>query len=577
VNITSDDITNKANFTLTGTYSDNGIGVQSITAQGRAAVLLADGTWSVAIVLQNGINSIPIIITDILGNIREDEALVALDVVKPIMNPVVYSLAKFSLSDGTSFDDNLINADGGSAPLYFETDKLDLNGVPYITTSLSASEIPYIAFTVEDSNVNGVYTPPADLVVRQQYTLSNKVLSSWQTIVPANNSLLGDFYVVPLATEALHPNWYLSTPDELHLIEIQIEDNAGNIRNFTFSFKADFIVPEPVITAQDIGQQTFTNTSFANRSQLHNANIATTAYTFTNDTGKSFLISLSENATHSVINTVEEAIREHQVRLKISTEWQARFYNLIPTLVPQGGISTYLLRCELESDWQFISSIRNYSGTNYVIQTIPSPTYGSAQVTASDQLPADPSPSSWAAYQFDSNYKTFGTLTGFADYAPTNRDAYAYIDSIPICSENGNYFQQRSVYTYESLSGYPKNNYSSFTESATFSSSTFLVEDSLGNIITPTNGWYQIPAGETVTIKKIVKTPTIAVYDDTDVADPTTFSSYTTRQYDKTITWTVDSAITITRVHDAGATKAFAMTALSSNSGLGTRAYQVTR
>ena len=580
VNITSKAVTNSATFNLTGTYTDNGVGVQSISAQGRAALLLEDGSWTVSIVLENGVNSIPVLVVDSLGNEREIEVLVALDVVKPVMNPVVYSLAKYSLNDGSFFEDNLVNADGGSTQLYFETNRLELNGVPYVTTSLSENGIPYIAFTVEDNNVNGVFTPSSDLIVRQQYTLSNNVLSSWHTIVPAENSYFGDFYVMPLVSEALHLEWDKATPDDLHLIEIQIEDKAGNIRNFTFSFKADFIVPEPVITVQDIGQTTFSGTAFADRSQLHNADIATTAYTFTNETGKSFLISLSENTTHSVTNTVDEAVREHQIRLRTNTEWRAQFAD-IGVVWPQPGLP--MAACNLDLNWISITAIKNYDGASYVINNVPAPILGANEVIVSDLLPANPLPTSWVPFHIDSKYKGVGTYEGaVVDYIPAEDTGNlpiraAFIENAIYCNANGNHLQRRDAYTYESLSGFPRNNYTTFAESATFNTSGLVVEDAQGHVITPVNGWYQIPAGATITVKKFITTPAMTVYDDTDVGNTATFSSYTTRKYDKIITWIVDQGLTITRAHDAGYTKAFAMTALSNDSGTGSVTYQAAR
>jgi len=67
------------------------------------------------------------------------------------------------------------------------------------------------------------------------------------------------------------------------------------------------------------------------------------------------------------------------------------------------------------------------------------------------------------------------------------------------------------------------------------------------------------------------------VYDDIDVGNSATFSSYATRKYDKLISWTVGKGLTITRAHDAGYTKAFAMTALGLNVGQGTNTYQLVR
>ncbi len=101
--------------------------------------------------------------------------------------------------------------------------------------------------------------------------------------------------------------------------------------------------------------------------------------------------------------------------------------------------------------------------------------------------------------------------------------------------------------------------------------------DTSGRTLEPILGWHRIPAGTTVTITKTVLTPAITVYNDTDVGDPGTFSSYTLRHYDKSLTWAIGRLLRITRAHDAGISVVSQMTQLDTVSDTGTASYTLAR
>ncbi len=90
------------------------------------------------------------------------------------------------------------------------------------------------------------------------------------------------------------------------------------------------------------------------------------------------------------------------------------------------------------------------------------------------------------------------------------------------------------------------------------------------------DGWYQIPAGHSVTIRKWVTTPELALYND-DVSDLGGFSSYTPNWNDSNISWAVNRNLTISIIHDAGNSNISVMPVRSINSGTGILTYQISK
>lgn len=124
----------------------------------------------------------------------------------------------------------------------------------------------------------------------------------------------------------------------------------------------------------------------------------------------------------------------------------------------------------------------------------------------------------------------------------------------------------------------PDNFLTSSSEQKVFSGVQFTVHDNYTNQpIAPISGWYLIPANHTVTITKTLRTPAITVDNDTDVASPDSFTSYTPHRYDKQIVWNVGREITITAVHDAGYDNLGAMSNKEVKVGNGLRQYQISR
>ena len=482
-------------------------------------------------------------------------------------NTGTHSQARFSNGDGT-YTETALQDINDSAALYFETDKVELASVLISRATLDSNAIPYFAFGVSDLMGPGIPTDPQDITVRVQYQRNNQLLNPWR-----NLALIDGEYLIPLASETLSSDWHQSIPSDEHLIEVEVTDIAGNQTIRNFSFRADFYVPALTIdnsNITDLGTDIFTTTDFADRATLNDIQFASTAYTFTNTTGKSFYINLSDNSAHTTTQTVEQLVREHLAKEKTTTEWRLGLMTpaQTPTMdeCPDFDINN--------GTWAYPTTVLNWTGSSWEPELVPGPTYASPESILSDSLPTADAPSDWTDVpDFDQNFEITTArdntptwiLTYGYDYILTQTIsppagymfAWVYQDlgtGTTIICPSKRFFHQREVYSYESLSGYPTSVLSTVTLPNTpeFSTISFAVMDNdTGLEINPVNGWYQIPVGHSITIQKWVATPSLTLHSD-DTSNVSNFPSYSPNLYDKTVTWSVARNLSMSLVHDSG-------------------------
>jgi hypothetical protein len=551
-----------------------------ITVQGQAATLFSDGTWSATVSIEPGENTIPITVIDQAGKQLDTQTLLYLDTIAPVIDTTdKHSLARFSNSDGSYIEAALQDVND-ALPLYFETDKVDLNGVLVDRTELDNNTIPYFGFTVSDQLAPGANTAPEDIRVRIQYERGGEILNPWRELDPVNGE-----YLIPLVSEMLAPNWHQATPGEQHVIRVEASDMAGNVTNLSFSFYADFYVPTfSIDNVTDIGTDIFQGTAFADRATLNDTEFASTTYTFTNTVGKSFYLSVSDASPHTTTQIVDQLVRVHLIMLKTTPQWRI-------------GLMTPTDQCPEMTSWKSTSSVYNWTGTDWVRETVPAASYGEPDSIFTDALPESPLPSDWSDVpDFDDQFKTTTIYDSPLSILTYEYDYILKKSTLPTVGYLGNwefrnlvagttetcdpkrYFQERGVYSYESVSGYPKPVLSSVSVAGTpdFATTHFTVTDNDTDLaITPVGGWYRIPAGHSVTITKFVTTPVLTFYNE-DVSDLSGFSSYTPNWHDSSITWGVNRSLTISVSHDVGEANISAMPARNLDSGVGIMSYQIT-
>jgi len=579
VNVSSPPASSLATALITGTYSDNASGVQAITVQGQAATLFTDGTWNATVKLESGENIIPISVIDQVGKRLDTQTILHLDLIAPVITSTgMHSLARFSNGDG-SYSEAVLQNINDTLPLYFETNAVDLNGVFIDRLELNNNAIPYFAFSITDEMGPDAITAPQDIRVRIQYERSGEIINPWRTVTAIN-----DEYLIPLVSEMLALNWHQAAPADEHVIRVEVSDAAGNLSNLSFLFRADFYVPVfSIDTISDLGTDIFTNTPFTDRANLNGLEFASIAYTFTNTLGKSFYLSLADDSMHTTAQTVDQLVREHQIRLKTTPEWRI-------------GLMTPTTQCPEMTSWTTVSTVLNFTGSAWVPEQVPAVRFSTETAISSDDLPASPTPSIWNDVpDFDEQFEvttlesSSSVLTYRYDYIldeSTLVSPSAYIlawalvgiTDTQTCPQK-RYFQQRDVYAYESVAGYPKPVLSSISVAGTadFSTSRFTVlNNNTGLPVEPVDGWHQIPAGHSITIHKWVTTPELVFYND-DVSDLSGFSSYTPNWNDNNISWAVNRHLTISTLHDAGDSNISVMPVRNINNGTGILTYQINK
>lgn len=569
------------NSLLRGIYCDSGI--TSINVNGQSASLTTGsngGTWEANVSsLVEGVNNITIVAADSANNRYSTNMTIVLDTNYPVIDTVArHGIAKFSQGNGT-FVLQVLDDTNEGLPLYIETTSLALQGVPIIPPDLNLNEIPYFGFEVSD--MLGVAGSTADdIEVRMQYKVNGIAVAPWRDLA-ANVS--DDTYLVPLVTDYLLPSdWAQSVPTDLHEIGIQIEDAAGNETETEFTFRAEFYVPEMTVNhIVEVGASTFNNTEFSERSDLYGAEVDVVSYNFTNSTDHAFYIEFSDPSSHTVVQEFDEMERVHLVdSTTTSTEWRAGYIDV------RGP-------CSAQPTWQPVSSILNWNGFTWIPESPPAPQVSND--SGSIETDSLTTTTDWQdAADFDNIHLSSvgGTYTYTYDYilGATNPAWYsaAFITNWQQpggvqCNDVRN-FQERTVNSYVSAAGYPRNEFRSYTQPPQSFSTTDirLINDSTGSEMLPYLGsgglWYRVAAGSSVTAIKRVTMPSLTLYNDLTVdINNTSFNSYDPRRLDQRISWTIEGLLEASVVHDAGEANLLAMPVSSGSVNTNTVNYAINR
>jgi len=585
VNVTSAPASSQTATTISGTYSDNIAGVQSVVAMEQQATLSDDGTWRADIQIGQGKNTVPVSVYDLAGNRYDTETIIYLDDLPPSIDTTgKHSNARFSTNDGDFFELPLQNSN--ATALFLESNQLDLDGTPMTRQALNDNAIPFFAFSVADLMGPDTATPPADITVRLQYQRNGNVLTDYRELPAVDNE-----YLVPLVSEVLAANWQQSAPLDTHQINIEVSDSVGNLSQTSFDFRTDIYVPtafvnNPNIDVRDLTNNDINNTNFEDRAALNNLQFASNTYTFTNTTGKAFYINPTDNSQHTVEQRVEQLVREHLIQLKTSTEWQ------VGLMVPTNQCPDFV-------EWKAKTSIYNWNGSAWQLERVPLPSLGEQEPHNNDTLPSPAPATAWIDVpHFDleftgSSHKTgpetlsyeFDYIENPAAFTPSaayvfnwKRENNSANPPIVNCPPK-RFFQQRQVTAYESLADYPKTTLSEIIVQDTprFSSSNITVlNNNTETLITAIDGWYRIPAGDSITLTKQVTTPELTQHND-DISNVDSFPNYTPNLNDKRITWHVNQNIDIAFRHDAGETNILNMPERSTSAGTNSNTYEISR
>jgi len=549
VSLTSIGLTNSHEFTLTGEYVDGDFGIKQFTVNDEDVTLLADKQWLKAVSLQEGINSFLVKIEDEAGNYAEYNTEVVLDVLAPSIDYLAPINVRFSEGDG-SYKEGPLELDN-IKPIYIESSHISLSGMEASKDNLIVENIPYLAFKFYDQPLNGNETAVDKLRVDYQYFINDVEVISWQAN-PFNQD--NNEWLLPIVAETLSEAWYKVGPNDIHNIQIRVTDKAGNVRFEQANFKTQFYVPELNIQIND-KLDSISNGDFATRADYVGNEVIAVNYNLFNPLGRSFRVRIQDVGVHSVIHEYEELQRENKVRERSEESWRRKEIISLERPCP-----------ESKNDWIDITALWNQLGGQWVKVTPKINTKAAINVTSDTPIP--PNSIEWHNFQtvdqemdlFFSNVSRREIRYNF-DYLVNDPDvlfpifepsviknwSFTYRGEITECADV-NAIQTRTDYSYEKVNGFPRNNLtlkSVDKEENNFSSSKFTIFDEGGTEIVAHNDWFEIPANQTITIKKYVKTPSLDLYTDNKVTNPKSIKDYNLHRFDKKIYWTIGQDLII--------------------------------
>ena len=587
VNIFSDNVTNLPSIELTGEVGDNGSGIRAVSIQGSEVELSLDNAWNTSVSLEDGANIVPITLLDWAGNEYVFEAIAIRDVNPPNIDLLPeQSFVRFSNGDG-SFAPGSPALENSSA-IFIATDKTDLGSIAMNREMLESEEITFLAFDINDPVIEGAGDYDGAITVEMEYERNGITHIESREIVPVE-----DQYLIPLVTEFFSDDWLASLPTDLNDLLIRAQDKVGNVSEVSVGFALDFVVSDVEVATSDEFATTVESTSFDERDTLYGNEYLTMTYEFENTTNNPFYMTLEGVGTHSSTQTIDSMVREHLARLQTQTEWQHGAFADVDTICSEDVLSY--------AGVTVVTKVYEYDGVGFQEHVAPSSLSDILRLTV--DFPDDPATSDWveATSFWDSNYAPhrsteetiLGTITLTYEYdlvLSTTIDGLkkpaivrnwerSYSDgSVDRCND-AIFFNERQVYSYISEEGYPRNELTSEDINAVIDLIEYQVyNDTLGEEVVATdNGWYHVPEGHTITINKRVTLPEFTVYNDEEVASPETFTSYTLRSYDKTITWDLDNTLSLVLAHDAGEENILSMTANTQDVDPGEGVYQLGR
>lgn len=371
--------------------------------------------------------------------------------------------------------------------------------------------IPNIAFYASDNfGVNRVY---------YRYTVEGQEYS--QDLLYENQR-----YVLPLDLNYLVRDGFLLPNTTSSSLEVVVEDNAGNTSSISWSYEA---LSHTIIDSYNTVDIALDGIDFYNRHLMDNRNRTATQFQFTNTSPSAFYIALSDNSTHTAFETFDTAIRVN--RAYIETAYRLR---------KRSALST---DCEPEwREWENVSRLYNYGIS------------GGRLFTAWDPINATSSRSRDVhdVYADDGIFPAWQNLDPGTTYRSGGRN-YDFVTDTDDLSTAGywgcsgeNYAQYQNAQIYHSIEGYPRNE--TGTEALTFEFGTVdlvVYDNTAGARLDLVDGLYEIPAGHSITVSKIVDLPDMRIYNHWDVADLDTFRSYEMHRLDSYLVWEIRRPINV--------------------------------
>ena len=249
--------TNKVTLNVSGVTTDAS-GIASVTVNGQAVTLGADGSFSTALTLSAGTNSVTIVATDKAGNVKSvtrtityDAAAPALDVTAPADNSTS-ATASITVSGTVSETSTVsVSVNGGSAQaavvsgttftaqvtLADGINTIDINAIDQAGNSTSAKRT--VTYTAPLSQLSLAVTNPAQDITTRNSTLTVKgKVSGNNGSAKVTVSVNGKISSVKVLKDGSFSQQVTFTRPQTYVIKVNASDAAGNkaevIRNVIY-------------------------------------------------------------------------------------------------------------------------------------------------------------------------------------------------------------------------------------------------------------------------------------------------------------------------------------------------------
>jgi len=562
VSFTSPTLVNNKDYSATGTFVDNGAGVDKIVINGEdAAIDTENKTWEIGITLIGGENQVQAIIYDSLGNSTDIKYIVNVDSFSPVLSSWDMS-ASFTNYNGQI---NLCEAGdvnestSPSRPICLNAERVSLEGAK-VSGSLTNDDFIVLGMDLNDPKGQGVFSDVENISLEYRIKLNGTVTVDWSSVVRPDPTFRLSY--LPVTTEFFGEDFYKVSHDDQFEAEIRAFDEAGNSDIVKFNFSLDVLTPAIEVSAV-IENESIFSTPYSSRQALNQETVKV-EYTYNNSSSLPYLIALSSNNNHMVSQEIEGAMRVNQYRESAVGLWETRrvipvTYSYTPvftggtvyvaagTVLVEQGVTDTLRRygegftlydAELSHDIKYTDYMNGYTD---VVEA------SNAEEVDEPALSCD-----------DNALFLFGIKSNYL-----NTDSDSSSSGVAYCFEHWvdgklkQYSKTQLRYTFsevEYLDGFPKNNFSEYSKQHAVSDTELKVIDKTNGIeIFPIDGWYRIPASTDVLIVAETQLPFIENKVDTRVGDDSINMPYDEEVFqDKLITWDIDTDLEISRAIDPG-------------------------
>ena len=156
---------------------------------------------------------------------------------------------------------------------------------------------------IGDPQGAGIYTDIGELTAEYQYSRNGEIIIDWSPIIRPNPNLR--IIYLPLVTEYLGDDFFLTDIDTIHSVTIRITDKAGNFVDKVFQTKLDVITSQIDLT-QTVQNADIFSVPFESRSLVNGQTL--NIHYVSNSSTTPYLISIQSSDDHQIEHEYERTV-----------------------------------------------------------------------------------------------------------------------------------------------------------------------------------------------------------------------------------------------------------------------------